>query len=63
MSCNGGANWTSASLAAVTSNSQGGRKVAETADQACMSGTDFRARIKTLNNKNVLVYGFRIEVH
>lgn len=63
VTCDGGAHWTAASLSAVTSHSQGGRKVAETADQACTSGTSFAARIKTLNNKNVPVYGLSLTVH
>lgn len=59
VTCNGGTNWASASLSAVTSNSQGGRKVAESVDQSCgaNTGTSFAARIKTLNNKLVPVYG------
>lgn len=63
VTCNGGTNWTSATLSAVTSCSQGGRKVAETADTACTSGTDFRVRIKTLNNKNVPIHGVSVTVH
>lgn len=63
VTCNGGTNWTAASLSAVTSNSQGGRKVAETVDQACTAGTQFAARIKTLNNKNVPIYGVSLTVH
>lgn len=63
VTCNGGTNWTSATLSAVTSYSQGGRKVAETADTACTSGTSFAARIKTLNNKNVPIYGLTVSVH
>lgn len=62
VTCNGGTNWASASLSAVTSNSQGGRKVAETADTACTAGTSFAARIKTLN-KNVPIYGASVVVH
>lgn len=63
VTCNGGTNWASATLSAVTSSSQGSRKVAETADTACTSGTDFRVRIKTLNNKNVPIYGVSLSVH
>lgn len=62
VTCNGGTNWTSATLVAVTSYGQGGRKVAETADTACTSGTSFAARIKTLNNKNVPIYGTTLTV-
>ncbi len=63
VTCNGGSNWASASLSAVTSNSQAGRKVAETADTSCTSGTDFRARLKTLNNKNIPIYGMSLTAH
>lgn len=63
VTCNGGTNWTAASLSAVTSNSQGGRKVAETVDQASTSGTAFAARIKTLTNKLIPVYGLSLTVH
>lgn len=63
VTCNGGTNWASAALTAVTSNSQGGRKVAETADTACTAGTSFAARIKTLNNKSVPIYGVSLTVH
>lgn len=63
VTCNGGTNWTSATLSAVTSYSQNGRKVAETADTACTSGTSFAARIKTVNNKNVPIYGMALTVH
>ncbi len=63
VTCDGGANWASASLSAVTSYSQGGRKLAETVDQACAPGTDFRARIKTLNSKNVPIYGVSLTAH
>lgn len=60
---NGGTNWASATLSAVTSYSQGARKVVETADTSFTSGTDFRARVKTLNNKNVPIYGISLSVH
>ncbi|HEY0236561.1 MAG TPA: DUF2793 domain-containing protein [Afipia sp.] len=63
VTCNGGANWTSASLSSVSSNGQAGRKIVETVDQACTSGTSFAARVKTLNNKNVPIYGLGLTVH
>jgi len=63
VTCNGGTNWTSASLSSVSTNGQGGRKIAETVDQACTSGTSFAARIKTLNNKWVPIYGVSLTVH
>lgn len=64
VTCDGGANWTLATLTAVTSYSGAStqRRVAETADTACTAGTDFRARIKTANNKNVPVYGVAAQV-
>ena len=62
VTCNGGTNWAAATLSAVTANGQGGRKVVETADTACTSGTDFRARIKTLNNKNIPISGLSLTV-
>lgn len=65
LSCNGGTNWTSASLSAVTAYSGGStqRNVAESADTTCgTSGTSFAARIKSLNNKNLQIYGTSINV-
>jgi hypothetical protein len=63
VTCDGGAHWTAASLSTVTANSQGGRKVAETVDQATTGGTSFQARVKTLNNKSVPIYGISLTVH
>jgi hypothetical protein len=63
VTCNGGTNWTLATLSAVTSNSQSGRKVAETADTACTSGTSFGARIKNANGKVAPIYGLSLTVH
>lgn len=65
VTCNNGSNWASASLSAVTSYSGAStqRRVAESADQACTSGTSFAARIKTLNNKNVPIYGVTVTAH
>lgn len=63
VTCDGGSHWTAATLSLVTSYSQGGRKIAETADTACTPGTDFRARIKILNGKNVPIYGVSATVH
>lgn len=63
VSCNGGTNWTAATLSPVTAYSQGGRRVAETVDQACTPGTSFAARIKTLNNKNVPISVVAMSVH
>jgi hypothetical protein len=63
VTCNGGTNWASATLSSVSVNGQGGRKIVETADTACTSGTSFAARIKTLNNKLVPIYGVSLTVH
>lgn len=63
VTCDGGANWAAATLSSITSYSQGGRTVAETADTTCISGTSFAARIKTANGKNVPVYGVSTTVH
>lgn len=67
VSCNGGTNWASASLSAVTSyaGTSTQRRVVESVDQSCgaNTGTDFRARLKTFNNKNVPVYGLSLTVH
>lgn len=63
VTCDGGSNWASASLSSVSTNGQGGRKIAETVDQACTSGTSFAARIKTLNNKSVPIYGASLTVN
>ncbi|HEY0220026.1 MAG TPA: choice-of-anchor R domain-containing protein [Afipia sp.] len=62
VTCDGGAHWTAASLSAVGAG-QVGRKVVETVDQACTGGTSFAARVKTLNNKNIPIYGLSIVVH
>jgi hypothetical protein len=64
VTCDGGTNWAGASLSSVSTNGQGGRKVAETLDQACTAaGTSFAARIKTFNNKNIPIYGVSLTVH
>jgi hypothetical protein len=63
VTCNGGTTWTAASLSAVTSYGQGGNKVAETVDQATTGGTSCAARVKTLNNKNIPIYGVTLSVH
>lgn len=60
VTCDGGANWASASLSSVTTNSQAGRSVAETADTSCLAGTSFGARIKAMNEKSVSVYGISV---
>lgn len=62
VTCNGGTNWTSASLSSVGIG-QSGRKVVETVDQATTAGTSFAARVKTLNNKNIPIYGLAMSVH
>ncbi|MCK1326483.1 hypothetical protein IVA94_37805 [Bradyrhizobium sp. 156] len=54
--------FTDDSLSSVSTNGQGGRKIVETADQACTGGTSFAARIKTFNNKNVPIYGVSLTV-
>lgn len=63
VTCNGGTNWASATLSAITAYSQGGRSVAETADTACTAGTSFAARIKTFSSKNIPIYGATLSVH
>lgn len=63
VTCNGGTNWTSATLSSFTAYSQGGRMVSETADTACTAGTSFAARIKTANGKNVMIYGVSVAAH
>jgi hypothetical protein len=62
VTCDGGANWSAATLSAVTAHSQGSRSVAETADTACTSGTSFAYRIKTFNNVALPIYGTSISV-
>lgn len=62
--CNGGTNWAAASTYTVaTAYSQAGRKVVETDDISCTSGTSFAARLKTLTNKNMPTYGISATVH
>lgn len=60
LSCDGGAHWTAGTLVNV-GKGQGGRTVLEAANVACTAGTSLQARIKTLNNKNVNVYGTYLE--
>jgi hypothetical protein len=60
MSCNGGSSWTAAQLLNVTANSQSGRRVAETVDQACTSGSAFAMRVSVLNGKNLSIFGLAI---
>ncbi|QIO34646.1 discoidin domain-containing protein [Bradyrhizobium sp. 1(2017)] len=63
VTCNGGTNWSAATLSLVSSNGQGGRSIAETADTACTSGVSFAARIKTFNNKSIPIHGVSLTVH
>jgi hypothetical protein len=63
VTCNGGTNWTAATLTSVSSNGQGGHTIAETADTATTAGTSFGARIKTFNAKSVPIYGTSVTVH
>jgi hypothetical protein len=62
VTCNGGTNWTSATLSTVSNLGQGGHKIVETADTACTAGTSFAARVKTLNNKYVPIFGISLTV-
>lgn len=54
--CNGGTSWTGASTYTDCGRGQAGRKVIETEEVTCTSGTSFAARVKNLNNKRVDVY-------
>jgi hypothetical protein len=60
VSCDGGAHWTAAPLAAVTAYNQSSRLVAETADTPCTGGTSFAARIKTLTKRNIILTGLSL---
>lgn len=61
--CNGGANWAFAgSYNIATSNGQAGRRVVETDDFTCPSGTSIQARLTTLTNKSMPTYGLGWEV-
>lgn len=62
VTCNNGTNWASMTLTDVGAG-QGGRRVAETADTACTSGTAFAARLKSLNAKNVQIFRATLTVH
>lgn len=59
VTCNGGTNWTPASLSSV-GRGQAGRLVVETVDQATTGGTDCRARVKKLTNKLIPIYGLSL---
>lgn len=61
VTCNGGSNWATGTLASVGFG-QGGRTVVETTDTACTSGTSFAARVKGLNNKGANVYKLTVTV-
>lgn len=61
VTCDGGANWSPASLVLVTAHSQDGRSVAETALTTCTAGTSVAARIKTANNKYVPIHGLALQ--
>jgi F5/8 type C domain len=63
VTCNGGTNWTAATLSSISSNSQAGRMIVETVDQATTAGTSFAARVKTFNNKNIGIYALTLTVH
>lgn len=63
VTCNGGANWSSATLSSVSTNGQGGRSIAETADTSCTPGTSFAARVKTFNTKVIPIFGLSVAVH
>lgn len=64
VTCNGGTNWTAGTLALVTdySGNSTQRKVAEIAEVNCTAGSSFAARVKTLTNKDVRVYGLALSV-
>lgn len=62
VTCNGGTNWATCTLSLLSSNGQAGRHVVETGATTCTAGTSFAARIKTLNNKSVPIYGVSLSV-
>lgn len=62
VTCDGGANWSAATLSSAGTG-QAGRKVAETADTACTSGTSVQARITTDNGKSVPIHGLTLTWH
>jgi hypothetical protein len=57
--CDGGSHWTAGTLA-TAGTGQAGRTIAETNAIVCTSGTSFAARIKTLTNKNIPIYGLAL---
>ncbi|KQW22847.1 hypothetical protein ASC80_05765 [Afipia sp. Root123D2] len=63
LSCDGGSTWSTTTLTLLTAYGQGGRSMAKTDDVACTAGTSYTARIKTLNNKMIEIYGVAISVH
>ncbi|UPU00217.1 hypothetical protein J4G48_0020255 [Bradyrhizobium barranii subsp. apii] len=62
VTCDGGSNWSTAPLSIATAFSQNGLQVAESNLQSCTSGTSFAARVKSLNGKDVRIYGVSISV-
>ncbi len=62
VTCDGGTHWTAAP-ASSAGRGQAGRLVVETVDQACTGGTSVQARIKTLNNKSIPIYGTTVTWH
>jgi hypothetical protein len=65
VTCDGGANWTTATIPsnAFAGSGQSGRKVVETDDMACTAGTSVQARVKTFNNKNIPIHGISCSWH
>ena len=61
VTCDGGTNYTTGTLTNV-GKGQAGRTVVEATGISCTAGASFAARIKTLNNKNVNIYGLYLEV-
>jgi len=49
--------------AVATSHGPSGHTIIETDDVSCSEGTSFAARIKTLTNKNMPIYGLSVTVH
>jgi hypothetical protein len=61
ITCNGGSNWAAATLSSAGTG-QAGRKVTESSATSVTAGTSCAARLKTLNNKFINVYGLTLSV-
>jgi hypothetical protein len=61
LTCNGGTNWTSATIQSITAYGPGNRAIAETTETTCTAGTSFQYRLKSMN-KVIPFWGIAVNV-